>query len=1005
MRQFQKTAVSIAAAHVALCWSAVAMAQSAPTPPAPAASAAAADGNTVVVTGQRAALQSAQKIKRNAEEVVDSIVAEDIGKLPDRSVTEVLQRVVGVTIDRTMSKGDPEHYSVEGSGVSIRGLPYVRSELNGRDSFSANGGRSLSFEDVPPELMSGVDVYKNPSAEQIEGAIGGLVNLRTAMPFDFKEFKGVVSVDATHNKLNGKNSPSGSLLLSNVWDTDLGKFGALIDVARSKSATRTDGIQVDAYYQRTPTDPTWIPKAVGWRTMEYERDRQGIYGALQWKKDTLQSSLTAFESKYKFNWAENALFGQANPYNTTVDAGATYSASGALLTGTIRDDVDGGIGFDADTRYAKRDSSTRELAWNTVWTPNDRWRFTSDFQFIRAKTQGFDSTVATGLQMAKETLDLSGPTPRIVFDAADLAALANPANYYWAFTMDHADKSVANQKAWKGDVQYKFDDPVLVDLRFGLRLTDRDAKTQNSNPSYNWATITHPWQKSWDVNELAYLSNFGTDLVRLHTFDNFMNGNATVAPVIVPNTAVAAGYPNSYDTLHGYYETLCAQAVANQGYGCFNHYKPSTFGTDPSGDNDQRERTQAAYAQLRFGFDDWKFPVDGHVGLRLVHTANKAHGYFLLSNATINPPAGGSVSGSVPTFGTTAAAISHDNSYTNVLPSLNLKMKADEQLQFRMAWAQAISRPDFSLLQDYTTMKVSTTQHTEGNTLVIDSVNFTGTASGNPLLKPIRANQLDLTAEWYFAKNGSLTFAAFNKQLKDIIVNQTASIAMSDSTGTNYNFTLTSPVNGAKGFARGFEVAYQQYFDTLPGWLAGFGVQANYTYVNSKQTRYNNVFSEYCTGGSGSADNLNLNINGCDTNGKSFSGLPLNNVSRDTINLALLYDRGPLSARIAYSWRSKYLYGTNMPGTQGSDGLDTNPASATYGQHNLAWGMPLWADAFGQIDAGVSYKFDDRLTVSLEGQNLNNAMYKQMMQQTVGMMGRSWYASGPRYTLRASYSF
>lgn len=141
MNQFKLTAIALAAAQIAFM--------------AGAANAQTAQGNdtataTVVVTGQRASLENAQKIKQNADEIVDSIVAEDIGKLPDKSVTEVLQRVVGVTIDRTMSRGDPEHYSVEGSGVSIRGLSYVRSELNGRDSFSANGGRSLNFEDVPP---------------------------------------------------------------------------------------------------------------------------------------------------------------------------------------------------------------------------------------------------------------------------------------------------------------------------------------------------------------------------------------------------------------------------------------------------------------------------------------------------------------------------------------------------------------------------------------------------------------------------------------------------------------------------------------------------------------------------------------------------------------------------------------------------------------------------------------------------------------------------------------
>jgi len=113
----------------------------------------------VVVTGQRRSLQNAQDIKQFSEVVVDSISADDIGALPDRSVTESLQRVPGVAINRFQGSNDPDHFAAEGSGVVVRGLTYVRSELNGRDSFTANNGRGLSFADVPSELLGGVDVF------------------------------------------------------------------------------------------------------------------------------------------------------------------------------------------------------------------------------------------------------------------------------------------------------------------------------------------------------------------------------------------------------------------------------------------------------------------------------------------------------------------------------------------------------------------------------------------------------------------------------------------------------------------------------------------------------------------------------------------------------------------------------------------------------------------------------------------------------------------------------
>ncbi|MFG6468443.1 TonB-dependent receptor [Roseateles sp. BYS87W] len=996
MNRPRRTAISLAAAQATLLCSGLALAQTAPAPAA-APEAKTQKIESVVVSGRRAALQTAQKIKQEADEIVDSVNADDIGKLPDKSVTEVLQRIVGVTIDRTMAKGDPEHYSVEGSGVNIRGLSYVRSEVNGRDTFSANGGRALNFEDVPPELMAGVDVYKNPSAAQVEGAVGGLVNLRTALPFDHAGFKGALSVSSNYNDLQGKWSPAASGLVSNRWQTDAGEFGALLSVARSQTTTRTDLWQVEPYYKVDGTH--WVPKGAQWRDSNFDRTRSGTYGALQWKKDDVSSSLTYFESKYKMHWDENALFAQSSPYNIQIGSGATYGSNGQLLTGTLTDPADGGINFGADTRYMTRDSRTRDLGWNLKWKASDRWSFSTDLQLVKSKTSAFDSTVATGLQMPKETLDLSGSIPRVVFDASDLAALQNKGNYYWAFTMEHLDKSKADSKVWRADAKFNFDDKVLQDLQFGVRLTDRNATTINSSPSYNWSAITQTWQQGWNISGLARLNDprFNAP-VQLHQFKNFFGGQS-VPSIYVPDVSLAQGYPNSYAQLHKYHDILCAEQAAAQGWGSCDAWTPATFGTDPQGTNAQHEKTQAVYGQLRFGFDDQPLPVDGNVGLRVVRTDMKAAGYTVFkSNAPTLQP-GQTLGGvAIPSVTSFSKAIDAGQTYTNVLPSLNLRLKASDQLQFRLAAAQAISRPDFSDMQAYTSLSLDTTQHTTGSTIVVDNVALTGKANGNPLLKPVRSNQLDLTGEWYFSKTGSLTVALFDKELKDVIVKQSANVQLLDGAGKPVNFTVTSPVNGAKGHARGLEIAFQRYLDMLPGWLSGFGVQANYTYVDSKTKPYDPVLSAYCAGTSTDAANLNLNINGCDTDGKTFGNLPLMNLSKNAYNLALLYDHGPVSARLAYSWRSKYLQGVNVNGTNGGDGKLANGTG-------VAWALPTWSDAYGQVDAGVTYRFSDQFSLSLEGQNLNNALARQLMQQQIGLMTRGVNYTGRRYSVQASYTF
>ncbi|MDT7838354.1 TonB-dependent receptor [Aquabacterium sp. OR-4] len=992
MNRLQRTAVALAAAQASLLCGAAAWAQA----PAAADPAKDAKAETVVVTGRRAAMQSAQKIKKDAEEIVDSIVADEIGKLPDRSVTEVLQRVVGVTIDRTLAKNDPEHYSVEGSSVMIRGLSLVRSELNGRDTFSANGGRSLNFEDVPPELMSGVDIYKNPSAAQIEGAIGGLVNLRTALPFDYQGLKLAGSLQAGYNALQKKWSPSATALISHRVNTGLGEFGGLLSLAHSVSTTRTDLWQVEPYYKLDGTH--WVPKGAQWRDSNFERTRDGLYAAAQWRRGGVSSSLSYFESKYKMQWDENALFAQSDPWRINV-ANATYGANGQLLTGTLSDPTNGGIAFGADTRYMTRNSNTRDLGWNLQWKASDRWSFSTDVQLVRSSTRAFDSTVATGLLMPRETLDLSGSVPRVVFDASDLAALGNKANYYWAFTMEHQDRSKAEQKVWKGDAKFSFDHPVLQDLSFGLRLTERSAITTKSVPDYNWSPVSQTWQRGWNIKDLAYLNDprFNAP-VRLHSFNNFFGGQ-NVPAVYVPSIELAKGYPGSYATLHSYNDTLCADLQAAQGWSVCSPWTAGSFGTDPAGTNDQKERTQAAFAQLRFDFADWGAPLDGNVGARVVRTQNKANGYLVFTNNGPTLAPGQTLGGvPIPAIASFSSPIKAEQSYTDVLPSLNLRLKAGPEWQFRAALAKAIARPDFSQLQAYSKLDLGTTNHVEGSTLVIDRVNLTGSADGNPMLRPVKSTQADITAEWYFAKTGSVTVALFNKQLKDVIVDQTASSVQRDASGNALLFTTTAPVNGAKGHARGVELSFQRYLDMLPGWMSGFGVQANYTYVDSKTRLYNPVFSAYCAGTSGNDDNLNLNINGCDTDGRSFGDLPLKGLSRNAYNLALLYDHGDFSARVAYSWRSRYLQGVNVNGTRGSDGRLADGSS-------VAWALPTWSDDYGQVDAGVSYSVNQHLKLSLEVSNLTNEVNRQLMQQQIGMMTRAVNYTGRRYNLQANFQF
>jgi len=265
--------------------------------------------------------------------------------------------------------------------------------------------------------------------------------------------------------------------------------------------------------------------------------------------------------------------------------------------------------------------------------------------------------------------------------------------------------------------------------------------------------------------------------------------------------------------------------------------------------------------------------------------------------------------------------VSVKNDYTNVLPSFNLRVHWADHLQSRVALSEGIARPDFSQLQAFTSLGSSIDNGT-------GIQNFTGGANGNPELKPTRAYQFDGTLEWYFGRGGSLTGNVFYKHLTDIVINRVFNTPVTDSAGATHEFTTTGPINGARGDLKGVEVAYQQYYDFLPNLLRGFGTQLNFTYIESHQSVDQADTGKYCE----AYDTFSVNLNGCDTDGRSFGNLPLANLSKYAYNAALLYDRGPVSARLAYSWRSKYLLGTNIFPLQGTNGINTDPASPLFGQ-------------------------------------------------------------------------
>jgi TonB-dependent receptor len=295
-----------------------------------------ADDNTEVieVSGMRQSIQSAQLLKQYADTVKDVITASDIGALPDRSVTEALQRVPGVTIERFAASDDPKHYADEGTSVLVRGLDRVRSEVNGRDSFSANPYGGLSYEDFPAELLGAVEVVKNQTADLISGGIAGTVNLITRKPFDSDERLFAVSAQANYADYREETTPSFSALFSDNWDTDSGKFGVLIAASDSEFKTRGDGFGLGNFHSRGPVDvfsyDEWGTASPGVSAGQYSNPC--IPGAADWRacgagfEDTVQFSAED-AAAYVPEFEGEALEGQ--PDGVTYYSPASYSLSTA----------------------------------------------------------------------------------------------------------------------------------------------------------------------------------------------------------------------------------------------------------------------------------------------------------------------------------------------------------------------------------------------------------------------------------------------------------------------------------------------------------------------------------------------------------------------------------------------------------------------------------------------------------------------------------------------------
>lgn len=886
----------------------------------------------ITVYGVKSSLKSAQELKRNADTHVDAISASDIGSLPDVSVLEALQRVPGVSIERFAAPTDPDHFSTEGSGVTLRGLPNVRSELNGRDTFSANSGRGLSFQDVSPELLGSVEIFKNQTADMVEGGISGTIDLNTRKPFDSDDRVLSFSAQANYGDLEGEVTPSISGLYSDRFDVTGGEIGVLLSYANSDLDFRSDGAQFGFHTQ--DAQGRFAPINAGIRSTSTNRTREGVSAALQYENTDKTFSVLAeyISSDSDNNWLEHAFF--SDDAGGSVGSNAQFSGN-RFTSGTI-EGVAGGLG--PQTRASNGNTQTQEFSLNLGFQVNDRLVINTDFQYVDSSTDVVDLSIFGGIIGGGTRLDLvEGDSPTVIFRAptgstqSDAEFFSDPNNYFWRAAMDHIEESEGDEVAFRLDAEYDLEMDFFKSVEVGARYSERDQTTRWSN--YNWGNLSETWRGG--VASFAGAANdngFQSDQASAFSFGDFHNGGVGGLPGgvgIFANADLVQSFARFEQEFRG------ARSVADLD----SRGQDASLGVyTPAEINSTLEENTALYLRVNFG-GGAENRFDGNVGLRYVSLDTTVEGGQTFP--VISGLAAGLLPADVVAFGngfrdTTAV----QSSFDTVLPSLNIKYEINEDLIVRFGASRAVAYPGLGNLRyNYNINAVINTD--EGNnTATLQSFRQ---SSGNPFLEPLEATNLDLSLEYYFGDTDYVSIGLFHKDLENFFSNNTVTTLVTNpSNGITQPVNINQPINIDDASLSGLEFGYQQFFEGLPGAWGGLGMQFNFTYLDPSNVPQQNLRPEQ----SGSdSDAVRSSVPDFD--------LPLQGLSETQFNLVGLYQNDKWEGRLAYNWRDDYLLTIREVNSPGS-----GP------------GVPTFADARGQLDGSVFYRVNDSWQVGVQGSNL-----------------------------------
>lgn len=895
----------------------------------------------VEVVGTRASLQRALTLKRNAAVVQDSISAIELGRFPDDNVADSLSHITGVAITRTAGG--------EGQKVSIRGLgpEYTLTTFNGRILGTDGAGRDFAFDVLPSDVINGADVVKSTQASLTEGSIGGLINLRSASPFDQKGQRGLLRLEADRNQMTKLNGGKLSAAYSNTFGPQVGVLLGLVYADRNE---RTDTAGNDGGWSRNPvpSDPsqfwqwgnTWggaiDPNGNG----QLDLNEEGLIGPGQFRMGSIleKKKRTALSGKVEWRPADG-LKVVVDGIKTRLDSPqvgyqqsfyplfapgrwSNMKITNGVVTDLTLDNPDPEMRLNPEllNKTEHRVVDTALYGANVEWKASADLTLTGDVYQSTSKRHsgGQDSYVVLRMNQPNVTriqlTDAAVPDVKTTFaDGRDLQTglaqglfKASDFNtHYFSLAGDNVDDKITGASVagvWKLD-RFNVDA-----IKFGLSQTDRKKSRDLVDNSFNSGA---------DYYSGSYAINVGT-----------LGGNV-INQTLSPSgflSGVSGNFPRNFlgFDIPSYLEALKSyDGKPRPGGGTYDFSKAAPA-WDPLQSYRVTEKTTAAYVQADLSGDAWY----ADVGVRLVKTKTTSQAWDAKITSVIENGA----------FNYTAvyadpSVVQQNADYSFALPSANFTWLIRPDLQLRLGAAKTMARPSVDKLAPTST------------TASVSWGDFTQVYGGNADLKPYSARQADVSLEWYYSKSSAFNVAVFQKNIKNQIT--TSYVSGVDIGVPGHLFNVQKPINGDKARVRGIEFGLQHLWDN------GFGVRAQYTRNQSRSW----------VGG---------------------EERPLEGIAPATSSLGVLYEKGPWSFSVTGDHTDEFVAANNVLGA----------------------GFTVRAKATTWLTAQAAYTVNEHLRITLEGRNLADTTQQDYIAGPNGIsLPNSYYRWGRAFTLGASLNF